>query len=48
MDTATSWGDCEEWGKEVCDICEGKRSIEELPIASPATYGKNPKKNPPS
>ena len=40
LDTATSWGDCEEWGREICDVCERKESIE-LPTVSPTTHGKN-------
>ena len=43
LDTVTSWGDCEEWSREICDVCERKESIE-LPTVSPTTHGKN--KNP--
>ena len=39
LDTATSWGDCEEWGREICDVCERKESIE-LPTVSLTTHGK--------
>ena len=42
LNTAISWGDCEEWGREICDVCERKkRRSMELSMALPATHGKS-------
>ena len=42
LNTAISWGDCEEWGREICDVCERKkRRSMELSIALPAIHSKS-------
>ena len=42
LNTAISWGDYEEWGREICDVCERKkRRSMELSMALPATHGKS-------